>query len=135
MATTIYLLAYPTRASRINGTRTHWALFVPSPSTETLGTLIQVLGTLFTGYSLEFKRNYNTSAISEKFTQHLLGQINHEYVANEEDDEDEKTSIDVNPRNEVEKFAKEVEAPGVSKEPLNPSVVSIQLAKNGLHNY
>jgi hypothetical protein len=33
----------------------------------------------------------------------------------------------------VEKFAKEVEVPGVSKEPLNQSVVSIQLAKNELH--
>jgi hypothetical protein len=129
MTASIFLLTYPTRASRINGTRTHWALFIPSPNTQTVGTLIQVLGTPFTGYGLEFKRNYNTSTISEKFTQRLLGEIDLEFAAHEEDVETASTSIDVNPRNEIEKIAKRVEVPGVSKEPLNPNVVSINASK------
>ena len=50
MAAKIYLLAYPTRASRVNGTRTHWALFIPHLPNQSVGTLIQVLGTPFTGF-------------------------------------------------------------------------------------
>lgn len=32
-------------------------------------------------------------------------------------------STDIEPRNEIEKIAERIDAPGVSKSPLNPSVV------------
>jgi hypothetical protein len=85
MATKLYLLTYPTRASRINGTRTHWALFIVPEPMQTSGTLIQVLGTPFTGYALEFKRNYDTLTIRERFSQYLLGEFDPESVASKDE--------------------------------------------------
>jgi hypothetical protein len=113
----LYRLSYPTRASRVNGTRTHWAPFIPSDPNKTSGTLIQVLGTPFTGYGLEFKRNYDTSIITERFSQHLLGEINNEFVASKDDIANLNPSIDIKPRNEIEKVAKRIDVPGVSREP------------------
>jgi hypothetical protein len=62
MTRPIHLLVFPTRASKINGTRSHWALFIPYTTDSSVGKLIQVLGTPFTGYGLEFKRNYNLAS-------------------------------------------------------------------------
>jgi Family of unknown function (DUF6540) len=124
MTRPLHLLVFPTRASKINGTRSHWAIFIPSPTKPTVGKLIQVLGTPFTGYGLEFKRNYNLSAITEKFEKVLLGEVDENWVENEA--ADSKTSTDVNPRDEIERLAKRVEVPGVSKEPVNPLVVYME---------
>ncbi|TVY64166.1 hypothetical protein LSUE1_G008407 [Lachnellula suecica] len=112
----IALLVYPARASKLNGVRAHWALFVPSSSAETKGTLIQVLGTPFTGYGLEFKRGYDLESVREKFQKHVLGDIEERWVADADGN-----GVDIQPRDEVEKWAKRIEVPGVHKEPLNPS--------------
>ena len=44
-----------------------------------------------------------------------------------EDDEagDGKATTDVTPRDEIERLAKRIDVPGVSKEPLNPLVVCV----------
>ncbi|KAE9364649.1 hypothetical protein N431DRAFT_474234 [Stipitochalara longipes BDJ] len=123
MTRPLYLLVFPTRASKINGTRSHWAIFIPYTSGAPVGRLIQVLGTPFTGYGLEFKRNYNISTITEKFDKVLLGEVDQKWVqVGDDETRDGKASTDVNPRDEIEKAAKRVEVPGVSKEPLNPLV-------------
>jgi len=123
----LYLLVFPTRASTINGTRSHWAIFIPYTSNASIGKLIQVLGTPFTGYGLEFKRNYNLSTITEKFDKVLLGEVDEKWVEAEDDQAgDGKAGTDVDPRDEIEKVAKGIEVPGVSREPLNPLVVCIR---------
>ncbi|PMD21764.1 hypothetical protein NA56DRAFT_703411 [Hyaloscypha hepaticicola] len=120
MARHLYLLVFPTRASKINGTRSHWAIFIPDIVDTSIGKLIQVLGTPFTGYGLKFRRNYNISTIAETFEQVLLGEVDEKWT--EKAEEKRKMSTDVNPRDEVERLAKRVEVPGVSREPLNPLV-------------
>jgi hypothetical protein len=121
----LYLLVFPTRASKINGTRSHWAIFIPDIVDTSIGKLIQVLGTPFTGYGLEFRRNYNISTIAETFEKVLLGEVDEKWIEKGEE-ENYKTSTDVNPRDEVERLAKRVEVPGVSREPLNPLVVRMK---------
>ena len=126
MTRSLYLLVFPTRASKINGTRSHWAIFIPYTSDTTIGRLIQVLGTPFTGYGLEFRRSYNLSTITERFEKVLLGEVDEKLVqAGDHQAGDETTSADVDPRDEIEKVAKRVEVPGVSREPLNPLVVCV----------
>ena len=122
MSRQINLLVYPTRASKVNGTCAHWALFIPSSTSSTQGTLIQVLGTPFTGYGLEFKRGYKLDDVKEKFRSFLLGDVEGKYVG---DGDEEESGTDVQARDEVEREAKRVEVPGVSREPLNPEVVSL----------
>lgn len=124
MARHLYLLVFPTRASKINGTRSHWAIFIPDIVDTSIGKLIQVLGTPFTGYGLEFRRNYNISTIAETFEKVLLGEVDEKWT--EKAEEKRKMSTDVNPRDEVERLAKRVEVPGVSREPLNPLVVHMK---------
>ncbi|KAH6665751.1 hypothetical protein B0J14DRAFT_605808 [Halenospora varia] len=116
----IDLLVYPARASKINGTCAHWALFIPSLSSNSKGKLIQVLGTPFTGYGLEFKRNYDLDTIAEKFQKYSLGDVEDGFV--EDVVGDGTSSIDNVARDAIEKEAKRIDPPGVSKEPLNPGV-------------
>ncbi|TVY34111.1 hypothetical protein LOCC1_G007789 [Lachnellula occidentalis] len=113
----IDLLVYPTRASKVNGTRAHWALFIPSSISSAQGTLIQVLGTPFTGYGLEFKRGYKLDEVKEKFSTFVLGEVEGKHVG-----EGDGEGTDILARDEVEREAKKVEVPGVSREPLNPAV-------------
>lgn len=57
----------------------------------------------------------------------LLGEVEDRFVSVGNGEEDKVIgtgSVDVTPRNEIERLAKRVEVPGVSKEPLNPKVVS-----------
>lgn len=118
----IHLLVYPTRASKVNGTRAHWALFVPSSTSSTQGTLIQVLGTPFTGYGLEFKQGYKLNDVKENFSTFVLGEVDGKHVG-----EGDGEGTDILARDEVEREAKKVEVPGVSREPLNPDVVSLKV--------
>ena len=125
MARYLYLLVFPTLASKINGTRSHWAIFIPGIVDTSIGKLIQVLGTPFIGYGLEFRRNYNISTIAETFKKVLLGEVDEKWIEKWEE-ENHKTSTDVNPRDEIERLAKRVEVPGVSRAPLNPLVVRMK---------
>ena len=109
----------------MNGTRSHWAIFIPGIFNTSIGMLIQVLGTPFTGYRLEFRRNYNISTVAETFEKALLGEADEKWIEIWEE-ENHKTSIDVNPRDEIKRVAKRVEVPGVSREPLNPLVVRMK---------
>jgi hypothetical protein len=83
--------------------------------------MIQVLGTPFTGYGLEFTRNHNLALVREKYEKYLLGDIDDRFVV---DDEESEKGKDVKPRDVLEEEAKSIDPPGVSREPLNPAVVS-----------
>ncbi len=124
MPQTLHLLVFPTRASKINGNRAHWALFLTSPSPNTPGKLIQVLGTPFTGYGLEFKRNYSLDVLRENFQSYELGEVVDVFVAFGDDD-NRKQSTDCTPRDVLERLAGTVEPPGVSRSRLDPAVVSL----------
>ncbi|TVY43213.1 hypothetical protein LSUB1_G001933 [Lachnellula subtilissima] len=113
----INLLVYPTRGSKGNGTRAHWALFIPSSTSSTQGTLIQVLGTPFTGYELEFKRGYELDDVKEKFSTFFPRRGGGDPCWGRRGE-----GTDILARDEVEREAKKVEVPGVSREPLNPDV-------------
>jgi hypothetical protein len=127
----IHLLVFPTRALKINGTRSHWALFIPYTTDSSVGKLIQVLGTPFTGYGLEFKRNYNISLTTEKLEKVFLGEVAEKWIQADDDEAgDGKAITDVTRRDEIERLAKRIEVPGVSKEPLNPLVVCVM---EGVH--
>ena len=102
-----------------------YQIFIPCIVNTSLGKLIQVLGTPFTGYGLGFGRNYNMSTIAETFEKVLLGEVSEKWIEKGEE-ENHKTSTDVNPRDEIERLAKRVEVPGVSREPLNPLVVRMK---------
>jgi hypothetical protein len=57
----------------------------------------------------------------------LLGEVNEKWFRLGDDEaEDGKASTDVEPRDEIEKLAKKIEVPGVSREPLNPLVVCMK---------
>ncbi|CAG8978534.1 hypothetical protein HYALB_00012265 [Hymenoscyphus albidus] len=128
----------PISCLKINGTQTHWALFIPATSQKPEnGTLIQLLSTPFTGYGLEFKRHYALSAVRKKFNKHLLGQVDGKWVVLNTVGDDGIPSTDIKPRNEVEKVSKRVEVPGGSSEPLNPGkwtreVVELLVEKGSL---
>src|SRR6266480_6414785 len=77
----IFLLVFPAAgASKINGTRAHWAILVPESGSSTKGTVIHVVGTPFTGYGLEFKRNYDVIETSRKYYQLPLAMADGKHV-------------------------------------------------------
>lgn len=57
----------------------------------------------------------------------LLGKVDEKWVEIEEEGGG-KASTDVNPRDEIERLAKRVDVPGVSREPLNPLVACMREA-------
>lgn len=147
----IYLLTYPVKPNRFNGSRAHWGIYIPnkptpnlpttSPTTAkpgfdggdtastaefTIGKVIHVTGTPFTGYGLEFKRNYDLASTGRGWKKYLLAVIDDRHVSVTEasGDDDGKFSVDVTPRDELERQALRIDPPGPSAEPLNPAVVS-----------
>ena len=115
----IYLAIYPAPpSSKINILRAHWVLWIPSLADPNIGKMIHVTGTPFTGYGLEFKRNATLRGTKACLP---FAQVNSRYVADIVSDG--KESVDVEARDELEKVAKMVQAPGVSQEPMNLAVV------------
>ncbi|WEW58120.1 hypothetical protein PRK78_003587 [Emydomyces testavorans] len=136
----IYLLTYPIAPNRFNGSRAHWGIFIPNtptpnfpphnptsaqpdpnlpPNPTPIGKVIHVTGTPFTGFGLEFKRNYNLASTGRGWKKYLLAIIDDKHVnikrANDDDDGG-KFSIDITPRDELEKQALRVDPPGPREE-------------------
>lgn len=119
-----YLLVFPAAkgASKVNGTRAHWAILVPQVGSEVKGTVIQVTGTPFTGYGLEFKRNYDLSTEERAFRKLPLAMVDEKYI---NDVQPAGQTSDVTPQDALEKEAKKIDPPTASPEPLNPVVVGL----------
>lgn len=60
--------------------------------------------------------------VKEKFSTFVLGEVDGKHVG-----EVDGEGTDILARDEVEREAKKVEVPGVSREPLNPDVVSLKV--------
>ncbi|EEP76269.1 predicted protein [Uncinocarpus reesii 1704] len=135
----IYLLTYPLPPNRFNGSKAHWGIYIPNhptpnlpqPTQETedavhhIGKVIHVTGTPFTGYGREFKRNYHLASTGRGWKKYPLAVVDDKHVSirsGDDDDDGGKFSVDVTPRDELERQAMRVDPPGPSKEPLNPAV-------------
>ena len=101
----------------------HWSLFMPS-SNQSVGTRIHVTGSSHSGFTHEFVRSYDLSTDTRSYKLVPLPDINFEFVSREKEETEIKggeggESVDVLPRNELERLALEVSAPGKSLKSLN----------------
>jgi hypothetical protein len=99
----------------------HWALFIPAVGTPDVGKIIHVVGTPFSGFGLEFKRNYKLDKTKRKFRRISLGEVDDKYVKDVEGDGN--VSQDVESHDILEQKAKQIPPPGISPAPLDPTVV------------
>lgn len=107
----------------------HWSLFIasPSPTTESIGTRIHVHGDAKAGFAHEFVRGYDVSrsTLGDKLVP--LGVVDEAVLAEgkgegegcQEHDGVQTETRDVDARNELERIALSVPAPG-------PSLNSVQ---------
>jgi len=120
----IYLLAFPvSKATKMNGGRAHWAIFVPTIDSSTKGKVIQVTGNPFMGFTLDFKRNYDIENDSRAHHMLTLALIDDKHISDGAIYGDGGSSTDSNALDILEAEAKELDPLGVSVEPLNPLVV------------
>lgn len=113
---TIYLTKSRTSRSQ----RAHFAIFVPSPSTLSKGTLINAVGAPMAGYILEFKRNDVPAATQQERCEFFaIGEVDSSHIVDAAAD-DEVASTDSAPRGELEMAAARVRTPGVSEKFMAP---------------
>lgn len=110
---TVSLIAYRNAATQ----RAHFAIFIPSPTNQDIGTLIHVIGAPMAGYQLEFNRNYSLVLTQQPHTRHVIGQIDSQYIVDAADDAKSKDST---PKGAVELAASQVSPPGISQNFLAP---------------
>jgi hypothetical protein len=115
MTHTIYLLSF----SATRGAR-HWAIFIPNANSSTKGKVIHVTGSPFTGFGLEFKRNYDLDKTKRSYVITVLATVHDEHITDVPGDG--KASIDITAYDTLEMEAKKVDAPVASRTPLDPSV-------------
>ncbi|KAK2753171.1 hypothetical protein FQN54_007997 [Arachnomyces sp. PD_36] len=113
MPRNIYLLVY-----HQTNRPAHWSLFIPTINKPMVGKRIHVIGSPFTGYKLEFKRNYDLEKTGRPNRKTLLATVDDEYVV--DTDRDGGISIDTEAHDVIETKAKEVKPPGASPAPLDP---------------
>lgn len=115
MTRTIYLLSYTAlRSAR------HWAIFIPNANSPTKGKVINVTGSPFTGFGLEFKRNYDLEKTRRSYELTALATVQDEHIVDVPGDG--KVSIDITAYDALEVEAKKIDAPVASRTPLDPSV-------------
>lgn len=86
-----------------------------------VGKRNHVIGSPFTGYMLEFKRNYDLDETGRPSEKTLLATVDDCYVQDAEGDGG--VSIDTEACDVIETKAKEVKPPGASPTPLAPNKV------------
>jgi hypothetical protein len=79
------------------------------------------VGTPFTGYGLEFKRNYNIEKTNRKMKIIELGQVDDQHVQDAKGDG--TLSRDIEAHDILEHKARLVPTPGISPAPLDPTVI------------
>ncbi|KAI9679789.1 MAG: hypothetical protein M1817_004803 [Caeruleum heppii] len=103
----VSLIVYPIpKGPQGTVNRAHWAVFVPQADSEHKGKVIHVVGTPFTGYGLEFKREYDYIVTKRKYRVIPLAMV------------DDGTCLDIIPRDKLDAEAKKVDPPGPSPKPL-----------------
>lgn len=117
MTRPIFLLVYPTINQR---TAAHWAIFIPYLNEVTIGKVIHAVGTPFTGFGVEFKRNYDYATTGRRVEAMPLGEVSDDDVVDVRGDG--ALSIDITVHDRLEREARRVDAPVASRTPLDPSV-------------
>lgn len=113
---TIYL----TKARTSRSQRAHFAIFVPSPSTPSKGTLINAVGAPMAGYILEFKRNDCPATTQQGHCEFFpIGEVDSSHIVDSAAN-DEVASTDSEPRGDLEMAAARVRTPGVSENFMAP---------------
>ncbi|CAG7947003.1 unnamed protein product [Penicillium olsonii] len=113
MATrTIYLLTWRSFSSQ----RAHFSIFVPSAADQK-GTLIHVIGTPMTGYSLEFRRNFSLTTPPRHQCMLPIGKTD---ACNISDPVHATETTDSSPRGKIEIAASQVPAPGINENFMAP---------------
>lgn len=80
MPRSISLLVYPANPTHWNN-RDHWSIFIPTDiNHRTTGKVIHVVGSPFTGYGLEFRRNYDLTENGRHWRQFHLATVDDEHV-------------------------------------------------------
>lgn len=90
-------------------------MFIPSLTSPTIGKVIQAVGTPYTGYGLEFKRNYDLDQETRKFQKIFIADVADDQVGDKLGDS--KVTSDVDAQDVLEKEAKKIQPPGVSPQP------------------
>lgn len=112
---TIYLTKSRTSRSQ----RAHFAIFVPSPSNPSKGTLINAVGAPMAGYMLEFKRNDCPETTQQGHCEFFsIGEVDSSHIVDAA--EDGVASTDSEPRGKLEMAAARVRTPGVSENFMAP---------------
>ena len=123
MSRPVYVLVFPSPLFPA-----HWSLFIPSLTNQSIGIRIHVHGDAKSGFAHEFVRGYDMGQSTQGDKLVLLGEVDEGFLAG---DEDESTGVreedggeqtetrDVDARNELERIALGVPAPG-------PSLNSVQ---------
>lgn len=110
MSHKIYLLKYPAPLRQ----RSHFAIWAPSAEDSSIGKIIQVLGTPFTGFSLDIQQGYHISKALPKPVVIELGVFNCQIVT--------ETHVgqlpDTTARDKLESVARSVAPPGPSRNPF-----------------
>lgn len=117
MSREIFLLVFPQR-----NTAAHWSMFIPEANSAVKGKVIHVVGSPFTGYKLEFKRNYDTTKTNRPFQKIPLGQVSNNHI---QDVIGKGVTTDTQDHDTLEARAKLVQPPGVSPSPLDPNAVRL----------
>jgi hypothetical protein len=118
MSRKIYLLKYPAQPRQ----RSHFGIWVPSGEGHSTGKIIQVLGTPFTGFNLEFQRSYDLNKALPIPVVIELGAVQPESVVG---NNYSRRSPDKTPLDKLETLATFVTPPRPSKNPLIVDGVSL----------
>ncbi|KAL4947542.1 hypothetical protein BDW69DRAFT_199574 [Aspergillus filifer] len=98
--------------------RSHFAIFIPSPSATSTGTLINVVGAPMVGFAHEFKRGYTPENGSiDPYESHALGEVRDSHVF---DSPEDVRRTDTEPKGDLERAAVQIPAPRASENFLAP---------------
>ncbi|KAF2998850.1 hypothetical protein E8E13_003352 [Curvularia kusanoi] len=101
-------------------------MFIPEAGSSVKGKVIQVIGSPFTGFGLELKRNYNVKNTGRGHELIPLATINDEHITDVIGEDPEKETRDITAHDVLEKEAKRIDAPVASRTPLDPSAENCQ---------
>lgn len=113
--------------------RAHFAIFIPSASDPERGTLINAVGAPMVGYKLEFERIYSPALRHQPYEMISIGRDDSSNVI---DYTDPVTSIDSEPRDNIQRAAAEIPPPRISQNfiaPVNDVRFSPPIGSERLH--
>jgi hypothetical protein len=103
----------------------HWAVWIPSLAGPDIGKRIHVSGDVHKGFEHGFERNYNLAGTGRAHTLIPIGEVGEDYVT--DTPLDGQLSVDRIPRDQLERVALTIPAPGPSMNSASRSAVGCQL--------